>query len=140
MRRLPALLLAACAAALAAPAGAAALIQVDRGIAGVRLGNSPTQVRAALGVPASQTSGTDAFGDWLQYRYRGGIGVLFQSDAVTLVSTTGLGDRTARGVGVGSRERAVRRRVTGVRCETILGDRMCHTNRFEGGERVTTFL
>src|SRR5688500_18941336 len=111
MRRLPALILAACAAALAAPAGAAALIQVDRGIAGVRLGNSPAQVRAALGAPAATQSGTNDFGGWLQYRYRGGIRVLFQGDAVTLVSTTGLGDRTARGVGVGSRERAVRRRV-----------------------------
>ena len=141
MRRLPAALLAAALAALAAPAGAAALIQVDRGIAGVRLGNTQAQVRAALGPPSSTTTGTNDFGGFTQYRYRGGLRVLFTGgDAVTLVSTTGLGDRTIRGVGVGSRERAVRRRVPGVRCRTIAGDRMCHTNRFAAGERITVFL
>ena len=141
MRRLPAALLAAALAALAAPAGAAALIQVDRGIAGVRLGNTQAQVRAALGAPASTRTGTNDFGGFTQYRYRGGLRVLFSGgDSVTLVSTSGLGDRTVRGVGVGSRERAVRTRVPGVRCHAIAGDRLCHTNRFAGGETVTAFL
>lgn len=141
MRRLPATVLAVVAAALVAPAGASALIQVDRGIAGVRLGNSPALVRAALGAPSSTQTGTNDFGAWTQYRYRGGLRVLFSDgERVTLVSTSGLGDRTIRGVGVGSTERAVRTRVPGVRCETIAGDRVCHTNRFEGGQRVTAFL
>jgi hypothetical protein len=144
MRRLLTLLTLLAAsglAALAAPAGAAALVQVDRGIAGVRLGNTQAQVRAALGAPASTESGSNDFGGFTQYRYRGGIRVLFsQGDRVTLVSTTGLGDRTLRGVGVGSRGRDVRRKVPGVRCVTIAGDRVCHTNRFEGGQTVTSFL
>jgi hypothetical protein len=141
MRRLGLTVLAACLAALAAPAGASALIQVDRGIAGVRLNNTQAQVRAALGTPRSIRTGTNDFGGFTQFRYRGGIRVLFSGgDRVTLVSTTGLGDRTIRGVGVGSRERAVRRKVPGVRCLTVAGDRMCHTNRFEGGRRVTVFL
>ena len=43
-------------------------------------------------------------------------------------------------MGVGSSQAAVRRRVPGVRCETIAGSRSCHTGRFEAGERITDFL
>jgi hypothetical protein len=143
MRRLARIVLAAGLAVLAAPAGASAMIQVDRGIAGARLNNTEAQVRAALGAPRSIQTGTNDFGGFRQFRYRGGIRVLFSgalSGRVSLVSTTGLGDRTSRGVGVGSRERAVRRKVPGVRCETLSGDRMCHTNEFQGGQRVTVFF
>jgi hypothetical protein len=128
-------------APLAVPAGASALIQVDKGIAGARLGNSRAEVRAALGTPASRHSGTNDFGPFLQFRYRGGITVLFQGRTeVTSVSTTGHGDRTARNVGVGSSQAAVRARVAGVRCETVAGIRSCHTGRFRAGEIVTDFL
>ena len=128
-------------AALAAPGAAQALIQVDRGIAGVRLGNTQAQVRAALGKPDRAKGGTNPFGPFLEWRYKGGIRVLFQGRRnVSSVATTGLGDRTANGVGVGSRERTVRRRVPGVRCETIAGVRSCHTGEFAPGRRVTDFL
>jgi hypothetical protein len=139
---MPRLLLAAVAAGLAAlvlaPA-AVALIQVDRGIAGARLGNTRAQVLAALGRPARVTSGTNDFGPFTVFRYRGGITVAFQAGRVTGVRTTGPGDRTRLGVGVGSTERAVRARVAGVRCETIGGSRSCHTGRFLPGQRVTDF-
>ena len=126
---------------LGAPAAAQALIQVDRGIAGARLGNSRAEVRAALGAPASTHSGTNDFGPFLQWRFRGGISVLFQGRReVSTVSTSGRGDRTVRGVGVGSTEAAVKARVRGVRCETIAGFRSCHTGRFTVGEIVTDFL
>ena len=128
-------------APLGAPAAAEALIQVDRGIAGARLGNSRAEVRAALGRPASIRTGTNDFGRFVQYRFRGGITVLFQDRReVTLVSTTGRGDRTRRGVGVGSTEAQVKRRVRGIRCETIEGTRSCHTGRFTAGEILTDFL
>lgn len=127
-------------APLAAPAAASALIQVDKGIAGARLGNSRAEVRAALGTPASKRSGTNDFGPFVEYRYRGGIRVGFQGRTeVTSVTTSGRGDRTARGVGVGSRVSTVRRRVAGVRCETFVGARSCHTGRFRAGEVVTDF-
>jgi hypothetical protein len=134
-------LLAALLAPFAAPAAAEALIQVDRGIAGARLGNTRAEVRAALGRPASIRTGANDFGRFVQYRYRGGITIIFQGRReVSTVSTTGRGDRTRRNVGVGSTEATVRARVRGVRCETIAGFRSCHTGRFTAGEIVTDFL
>ena len=110
-----------------APAAAEALIQVDRGIAGARLGNTRSEVRAALGTPSSIRTGTNDFGAFVQYRYRGRITVIFQGRReVSSVSTTGRGDRTRRNVGVGSTEATVRARVRGVRCETIASFRSSH--------------
>ena len=132
---------AALLAPLGAPAAAQALIQVDRGIAGARLGNTRAEVRAALGRPEAIRTGANDFGRFVQYRFRGGITVLFQDRReVTLVSTTGRGDRTRRGIGVGSTEAQVKARVRGVRCETIEGTRSCHTGRFTAGEIITDFL
>src|SRR5829696_7497159 len=103
--RFAGLVIAVMLASLGAPAAASALVQVDRGIAGARLGNSRAEVRAALGKPRSARSGTNDFGAFSQWTYRGGITVLFQGRTeVSSVSTTGRGDRTARGVGVGSSE------------------------------------
>jgi hypothetical protein len=137
----PILALLAILAPLAAPTAASALIQVDKGIAGARLGNTRAEVRAALGRPVSIRNGANDFGPFTTFRYRGGISVNFQGRTeVTSVSTSGRGDRTARGVGVGSRESTVRRRVRGVRCETVAGIRSCHTNRFRTGQVVTDFL
>lgn len=131
---------AATAAALALPAAAPALVQVDRGIAGARLGNTIAQVQAALGRPASVRSGRNDFGRFRQETYGGGISVFYQGGrTVTSVATVGLGDRTASGVGVGSTESAVRSGVRGVRCETIAGFRSCHTGQFLAGRRVTDF-
>jgi hypothetical protein len=132
--------LAALLGALGTPAAAEALVQVDRGIAGARLGNTRAEVRAALGAPESSRSGTNDFGAFLQWRFRGGITVIFQGRReVSSVSTTGRGDRTRRGVGIGSTEAAVRNRVRGIRCETIVGTRSCHTGRFTVGEIITDF-
>ena len=58
MRRLS-LLLALTFLALAPDA--VAMIQVDRGIAGARLGASRADVRAALGKPSKTASGTNEF-------------------------------------------------------------------------------
>jgi hypothetical protein len=127
-------------ALLTAPA-ASAIIQINRGIAGARLGNSKPEVRSALGRPNRILNGTNDFGPFTEFRYRGGIRVTFQGRTqVTGVSTTGLGDRTRRGVGVGSRGRAVRRRVPGVSCQLIPGGRLCQTGNGLPGQRITAFL
>jgi hypothetical protein len=141
MRRLATALTAAGLAGLAVPAAADALVQVDRGIAGARLDNTRAQVRAALGKPSSTERGTNEFGRFLVFHFRGGITVTFQGRTrVTGVDTTGVGDRTATGVGVGSTRAQVRAGVKGVTCETIGSTRICHTGALEAGRRVTTFL
>jgi hypothetical protein len=123
--------------ALAGPA--TAMIQVDRGIAGARIGASRAAVRAALGSPSKVTGGKNDFGRFVRYTYPGGLRVFFQGRTrVTSVFTSGLGDRTASGVGVGSTE-ARADALPGVKCETIAGSRSCHTGSFTAGKRVTDF-
>ena len=128
------------AALLALPAQAGAYVQIDKGIAGARIGNSPKQVRDALGDPAHVKTGTNDFGPFSTYYYEGGLRVNFQgNDDVTAVYTTGRGDRTSRGIGVGSTERALRRKHSGLKCETFGSFRSCHTGQGNPGEVITDF-
>src|ERR1043165_6511747 len=126
MRRLS-LMLAAAFSLLAGDA--AAMVQIDRGIAGARLGASRDDVRAALGKPTKSAGGTNEFGRWVRYDFAGGLRVFFQGRTnVTSVTTTGLGDRTAKGVGVGPPEADVTANVPKVKCETFETIRSCHTS------------
>jgi hypothetical protein len=130
----------AVAAMLALPSQAGAIIQFDQGIAGARIGNSQAQVQAALGEPALEKTGTNEFGPWRQYYFEGGIRVFFQGDGdVTAVTTLGRGDRTAKGIGVGNTEKALRQKHSGLKCETFGGFRSCHTGSGNPGERITDF-
>jgi hypothetical protein len=126
-------------AVLVSAAVASGAIVPQRGIAGVRLEMTKAQVRAALGAPLRVVHGSNEFGSFTVYRYRG-LRVTFQGNrSVTDVFTTRPGERTARGVGVGSTERQVRARVAGVRCRTESGFRHCFVGRFLPGRRVTDF-
>jgi hypothetical protein len=128
------------AAALFFVPSAQAMVQVDRGIAGARLGNTRAEVRAALGTPSKTTSGTNEFGAWVQYTFSGGVRVIFQGKTRdTSVQTTRHGDPTSKGVGVGSSEAAVKAKVPGVKCENLGSARSCHTNDFLPGKRITDF-
>jgi hypothetical protein len=126
---------------LASASTAQAIIQVQRGISGVRLNMSPSRVKAGLGTPAKVKHGSNDFGPFTQFIYAGGITVTFQGNTnVTGISTNRGTDRTPSGVGVGSTEQAVKKGVRGVKCETILGERDCHVGPFLAGNRVTDFL
>jgi hypothetical protein len=138
MRRATCLLTAA-AVLLLAPA-ADAMIQLDRGIAGARLGNSKAEVRAALGKPSSVVKRNGEFGRTTTYHYRGGVRVIFLEGRVTLAGTTGRGDRTRRGIGVGSTEAAVKANVPGVVCETFESTRLCQRGAQEPGQHGTIFF
>ena len=142
MRRLVLFLTSLVVAALLVPPAASALIQVDRGIAGARLGNTKAQVRVALGNPARVVNGNNEFGNFTQFRYAGRIVVTFQSgNRVTAVTTTGRGDRTVRNVGVGSTLNAVMTRVPQLaNCIPIPGGRLCQTGAGLPGERLTAFF
>jgi hypothetical protein len=116
------------------------MIQLDRAISGARLGNTKGEVRAALGKPRRVIHRAGEFGPTTEFRYRGGLRVIFLSGRVTLAGTTGLGDRTNRGVGVGSSERAVRRKVPGVKCESFGGTRICSRGAKQAGQRGSFFF
>ncbi len=138
MRRATPLLTAA--ALLLLVPSADAMIQLDRGIAGARIGNSKAEVRAALGKPRRVIHRQSDFGPTTTFRYRGGLQVGFLEGRVTLASTTGRGDRTRRGVGVGSTEQAVEDKVPGVDCATFEGTRLCRRGAEEPGRRGTFFF
>ena len=124
---------------LAGAAAVSAAIVPQRGIAGVRLAMTRPQVRAVLGAPAAVVHGSNEFGSFTVYRYRG-LRVTFQGDrTVTAIFTTRTTERTAAGVGVGSTEGQVRAKVAGVRCRTESGFRHCFVGRFLPGKRVTDF-
>ena len=99
MKRLAAVAALVAGTIMLAPAQAGAVIQLDRGIAGARIGNT-----------------------------------------MTAVSTQGLGDRTARGIGVRSTRAAVEQRVPGVDCNTFMGTTICQRGEGLPGQRVTAFF
>jgi hypothetical protein len=137
----PATLVVSIAALLLLAPAAEAVIQLDRAVSGARLGNSKAEVRTALGKPRRVIKRDGEFGPTTEYRYGGGLRVLFLGNRVTLAGTTGLGDRTKRGVGVGSTEQRVKSRVPGIACETFEGTvRICSRGAEEPGERGTFFF
>ena len=128
------------AAMLVVPAQAGAYVHIDQGIAGARLGNSKAEVKAALGQPKLVKTGSNDFGPFSTYYYEGGLRVGFQGDEnVTSVYTTGKGDRTTKGIGVGNTETALKQKHSGLTCESSGTFRSCHTGAFATGERVTDF-
>jgi hypothetical protein len=134
-------LAAAAAFTLASASTAEAVIQVQKGITGIRLGMSEAQVKAGLGNPGRTKTGHNDFGPFTQLLYRGGITITFQGNAgVTAVAITGHTDRTPSGVGVGSTENQVKQGVRGVRCQKLAARRDCHVGAFRPGRRVTDFI
>jgi len=115
-------------------------------MAGVTIGMTEAQVQSVLGAPASRRVVNDDFGPSLRLRYatRGGLRMILRQNAsgeyeLFQILTRGRVERTKQGIGVGSRERRLRRRLKGESCETISGFRSCTIGSFELGEIVTDF-
>jgi hypothetical protein len=141
MRRVRRVAFAAALAALIAAAPAGAVIRPQKGMAGVRLDMTQTQMRDVLGEPTRTKQGQNDFGPFTQFIYPHSITVTFQGNRrVTGIITRGRTEKTERGVGVGSTETAVHQKVGHVHCETISGSHMCHVGSFDAGHRVTVFL
>src|ERR671936_2288726 len=101
MRRLLCIALAAIAAALLVAAPVQAVIRPQKGMAGVRLGMSQTQMRDVLGEPLRTKQGTTDFGPFTQFIYPHSITVTFQGNRdVTGISIRGRTEKTERGIGV----------------------------------------
>jgi hypothetical protein len=131
-------------AVVATPAGAR--IVPGKGMAGVRVGMTEAQVKAVLGTPSSSKTISDDFGPALRLRYssHGGLRLTLRDDGsgtnvLFQIFTRGTVERTKRGVGVGTRERRLRRRLKGEKCETISGYRSCTIGSFTAGQIVTDF-
>jgi hypothetical protein len=136
---------AACGAALCllAPAPAPAAIVPQQSIRGVALGMDVAAVRAELGSPDRfRFVRHEILGRVREWRY-GLTRVTFNStrlDAqVIAVETRSRKERTARGVGVGSRRETVRRRVPGVRCLVEFSYDHCFVGAWRPGQVVTDF-
>jgi hypothetical protein len=141
MRGVQRVALIAVAVALFAAAPAQAVIRPQKGMAGVKLNMTQSQMRAKLGQPTRTKQGMNDFGPFTQFVYPHSISVTFQGNRrVTGILTRGRTEKTERGVGVGSTETAVRQKVGHVRCETIAGSHTCHVGSFKAGHRVTVFL
>jgi hypothetical protein len=137
MRRAPAFAVVAVALAAAAPADARILLQ--RGIAGVELRMTKTQVRSNLGTPTRIRSGRNEFGRYVEFVYPR-VTVSFQGGSrATGLRTRSRLERTRRGIGVGSTEAEVKAKVAGVRCRTESGFRHCFLGRFLPGQVITDF-
>jgi hypothetical protein len=139
MRRLLLPLTALLVIVLAAAAGAS--IRINIGIDGVKIGQTQAQVRANLGKPSKIIHGANQVSTFTEFRYTAlKMVVTFQGDtSVTSMTTRGLGDRTATGVGVGSTEARVKAGVKNVKCEAVsAGRRICFIPVGDSG-RGTTF-
>jgi hypothetical protein len=134
-------LAAATTFALTSASTAEAVIQVQKGITGIRLGMSQARVKASLGNPSRTKTGHNDFGPFTQFFYPGGITVTFQGNtSVSAVAITGRSDRTPSGVGVGSTEKQVKNGIRGIKCQTRAAARDCHVGAFRAGRRVTDLI
>lgn len=119
LRRLRLLLPLSAACALALPSEmAGARIVVDVGIAGVRLGMTPAQVRQVVGKPNRVSLSKGRAVDYIYRASRLKLLVSFglPSQRVNAISTSSRAQRTANGIHIGSSRDAVRRHLPSLQC------------------------
>jgi hypothetical protein len=116
----------------------------NRSISGIELRMTRAEVVAAAGEPdAERVRDAEIFGRQRVMRY-GKTKAYFSgkrpsSEVVALV-TRDRAERTSDGIGIGSRKRAIKRSVAGVRCKREFGINHCFKGRFRPGKRITDFF
>jgi len=129
--------------AFGVPLAAAELVP-NRSIAGIELRITRAEVIDVVGEPdAERVRDAEIFGRQRVMRY-GKTKVYFagkrpESEVVS-IRTRDKGERTSEGIGIGSRKRAIKRSVPGVRCKREFGFHHCFKGRFRPGKRITDFL
>lgn len=112
-------------------------------IRGVMLGMTPDQVVAKLGKPDESLQRKHPILGKTRILRFGLLKVVFDgvtaTSAAVTMTTTSRRERTAAGVGVGSRETVVRQRVAGVKCLKEYGYRHCFVGIQKAGRVVTDF-
>jgi hypothetical protein len=131
----------------AAPAGAT--IVPGKGMAGVKLEDCQEAVISKLGDPDSTVTRMDFAGSYTLYRYNAkGLRITFRpngdntcNSAVTIFTSKGQ-ERTAEGIGKGSRRTTLRAKLKGEHCRTYHVPhrvRTCYIGSFRPGTIVTDF-
>ena len=94
------------------------------------------EVRNRLGAPSLDTFSNGA----RNYVYRGrALVISLVRSRVVIVSTRSRRERTAGGIGVGSKDSDVRRRLPRARCGATAGVQYCRVGSIRPGRRSTTF-
>lgn len=94
------------------------------------------EVRTRLGAPSLETVSNGA----RNYVYRRRLLVVsIVGSRVAIVSTRSRRERTSGGIGVGSKDSDVRRRLPRARCGTTAGVQYCRVGSIRPGRRSTTF-
>jgi hypothetical protein len=116
---------------LLAAAPASAIIRPQKGMSGVTLGMTKTQVRAKLGSPVGSGGGR---------LYFARVWVGFRLGRVVEITTTRSSEHTGSGIGAGSSEAAVHHAYPSVVCAPFGGFRRCRLGSGDPGTRATDFL
>ena len=115
MRKL--ILAGAVASMLVVVPSASASIVINQSIAGVAIGMTQAQVVATLGPAKATTTSTDKTTGQpvISLEYNTAI-VDLMADKVVFVTTVSRSEKTANGVGVGVKEKTLRKKVKGLKC------------------------
>lgn len=125
------------------PAAGADIVP-QKSISGVRYGASEAAVLKILGKPAKKETTLNDFGKLHVWTFKEGAMVSFRPDRknkfrAVQITTKDPTEKTASGVGVGSTEAEVKKGVSKVKCETVVGSRTCHVGTFRAGHVTTDF-
>jgi hypothetical protein len=136
------LLTAGCLLLILVPTAPARIVP-QKAIMGIHLKERGTRVIRKKGRPdAQRVVSNEILGHQRLLRYgktRVALTGPKKTDRVVAVSTKDPSQHTNKGVGVGSKESAVKNLLNGIRCRTDAGARHCFKGSFRPGRRVTDF-